>query len=75
MDEADIEEVIALSERLSGVCAGQKIEVALQALLNVCAMGIVNACKTGEEANRSADKAAKRLPKVVQQYWRSAHPH
>jgi hypothetical protein len=29
MDEADIEEVIALSERLSGVCAGQKIEVAL----------------------------------------------
>jgi len=75
MDDVDMEQVITLCERLAGICKGHKIEVALQALLNTCAAGIVNACRTREEANNSADKAAKRLPRIVQQYWQSAHPH
>ena len=75
MDDANMKQVTALCERLSGICKGHNIEVALQALLNVCAVGIVNACRTRQEANNSADKAAKRLPRIVQQYWQSAHPN
>jgi hypothetical protein len=72
--DAETEEIITLSDKISAACAGHKNRIALQATLNVCATAIVNACDTLLEAEKTTDELAERLSEAVRG-WSAAHPN
>jgi hypothetical protein len=75
MSESDSEDVIALANRISNVCQGQRPQLVMQATLSVCAAFVVNESDTLLEADKAADDLAEQFAETVRGYWAAAHPN